>query len=744
MNSCISCAKLIPCPDPDKGITYVCKKFTPKTPPSQKEIASIEEVRRAERSAREADADTSKVSEEEARSSEIDLIAALDEVFDSKTKQPRNLKVDDRDLKEFANYKAFFTGTTWGLKVRPFPRQLFITSALFQEICPFCTDKKLLSILSIPVDMNLDEYLERTVFTRFGVCPKCKRPRTTFEKHFPYRQETKLLLGQRVGKSLFLVAPPILYLTHKYLKIPTPYSMFGLGPTLLVGTMVAQTYAKALEQLWIPYMAYMEQSRWFKEYNALVKDTADRTGEDIYRVTASRVHYPHKMMMVYPSGPNRGTLRGNTRFAVGIDEIEYIDTVSQSEDAVKLNASAIYDSLDRSLLTVRAAHERLYTEGRHSVLGAFGFYASSPVSVNSFLWKSVQGNDETGPTQVYNLPTWDVNPNLPQYSKTIQKAYREDFAKAERDYGAKPAMSDSPFIADRLTIFRHCGPSNNAVEYEYTRIRREHGDLEGRSAKIVAFRTDRYQSMPPAVMSMDAGYSNNSFAISIAYRSDGKKIRHSVLVEVAPRLKENVIDYNRIYTDLLVPLVKTFNVKAVIADRWNSIKLFDDLRAETGVYTEAYIAKMEDFSTFLSYVEGGAVQFPKCEMKETEIFRPEASTDYPHGFQLCPVAHLVYQSATVRSNGRQVVKGRATTDDLFRAAVLSSAFLLDDEFYERHLKGKGTQSENPSDVGLGANAHSSYSMIAIPSPVLEGEYLPRDSAAVSFNPLTMQTERHHV
>lgn len=63
--------------------------------------------------------------------------------------------------------------------------------------------------------------------------------------------------------STMLVAPAATYLLHKYMKLPRPWEVYGLNPTTLFGTVVAQTYQAAYDQLWLPVKTYIEGSTWF-------------------------------------------------------------------------------------------------------------------------------------------------------------------------------------------------------------------------------------------------------------------------------------------------------------------------------------------------------------------------------------------------------------------------------------------------------------------------------------------------
>lgn len=706
--SCMSCQKFYTCSIKNKSPTYLCDKYKPKP------IIDLGDFSWDRTILGSAEIGTTEIQLPE--DAEFHLAAELDTLLDPLTNQPRDLKVDDRDLPEFKNYHDFLTDQRYGLGLAPFSRQLWAMAALFQEICPFCSNPKWLNIEDVPVDGTLDDCRENLVFTNFGKCPKCKKPRTKFEKAFPYRSEFMGLLGQRVGKSTMLVAPSTLYLTHKILKLPKPYMMFGLNPTPLIGTMVAQTYKKAVEQLWLPYKSYMDDCKWFTEFHEIIKDVQNQTGEEIFRVSQTQAYYPHKNVMVYPSGPNKGTLRGNTRFFSAIDEVEFIDTVSGNEEAVKMNAEEVHKSLDRSLATLRAAHEDLYKQGYHSIMNAYGFYVSSPNTARSFLFRSIKSADPAEQTLALHLPTWEVHPKLRRTSKVIQKAFKEDEQKAGRDFGAQPLLGMSNFMESTdLLVSMVDETKTNCVSYVYQKMKSRKANIAlERGARITEMRKPWLSKIPPHIMTFDGGYSNNSFSLMLARRDDNpasksKSIIVSALVEIAPKKGHSVLNYNAIYEKVICPLIKEYNVCAIVADRWNSIKLMDDAHNKFAVHTELYTCKHKDFVLFKSYAESKGFLIPKAEIDKNSIFDSASLTDYPHNFQYKPVAHFIYQCATVQEAGKQVVKGRGSTDDLFRCAVLATTFLLDEVFYKKYFFSVNNSNLSISN-GLVATPYMSYSI----------------------------------
>lgn len=251
--SCMNCSKFMGCLDTKKGHMHVCKLHF-YAPSADKLWLPEEQSKLTHR------ANTAVV----AGPTELDLEKVLDEIYDTNNRVMRDLRVDDRDIKEFPNFWDF-TFSNKGLDAPLFSRQLFACLSLFHEICPTCSNPKYMKhIKDVPVDIKAKNFPEHFQLMEYGVCPKCKRSKLD---HFrertmnPY-QELAGLAGQRVGKSLITAASGA-YLTHKILKLQDPSKVYGILNTTLVGTFVGLTYNASYEQLWLPYKGFLDNSPWF-------------------------------------------------------------------------------------------------------------------------------------------------------------------------------------------------------------------------------------------------------------------------------------------------------------------------------------------------------------------------------------------------------------------------------------------------------------------------------------------------
>ena len=153
--------------------------------------------------------------------------------------------------------------------------------------------------------------------------------------------------------------------------------------------------------------------------------------------------------------------------------------------------------------------------------------------------------------------------------------------------------------------------------------------------------------VPRSVMAIDAGVSNNSFALSVGHVTEKDGVYYRIIdtmIEIAPRRNQDEINFARVSTELIEPLIEELNVGWVIADRWNSIKLLDDLRENCGVETAQYSLKYSDLMYVREFLteESPSVRIPKVEIAYEEIMHVDLEK-YPHCFRYQPVSHFIFQ-----------------------------------------------------------------------------------------------------
>lgn len=424
-------------------------------------------------------------------------------------------------------------------------------------------------------------------------------------------------------------------------------------------------------------------------YNELLDYYIDKyDDETIYQVKDTIIRYKHRGLHLFPSGPNKRTLRGETRVIASIDEIGWFDNSAGSDDKERASAREVYTAMNNSLKTVRVSSKRLIKSGYVNVPQAYGLYISSPSSKGDMIMTMTRTFADSDEVLTIHLPTWKYNPGLRR--SDFDKEYSDNPINAERDFAANPPLSASPFIYDIAIPMALMGTARNRVKYSY-QIKNSH-ERNHKYAKLT--NTNAPATMQPSVLSVDAGYSNNSFALTILSKSLTKADAYTchVMVEVAPQVGIDTINFTLIYKNLLSPLIKAFNVQAVVADRWQSKKILTDIEEEFKIHTEEYSIDRDDFFYCKEYIEDEEklLELPASEMTRDEIESINLDS-YPHCFKYKPVAHFLYQCITVEDTGRDIVKGSGVTDDVFRAFCLGLTCMLDDEWVEEHLKDAKVQ-----------------------------------------------------
>lgn len=420
------------------------------------------------------------------------------------------------------------------------------------------------------------------------------------------------------------------------------------------------------------------------DYHEMLKDHAQKTGEELFTFTTTQLYYKHRALMIYPSGPNRKTLRGKTRFFAATDEFDFFDG-SEESDAIKMNGKEVRTSLNNSLANVRIAWRSALKRDLPNTPGGYGMYVSSPDHAMGVLTQLVQKKENSSSILALNLATWEIHPKLTR--KAIIRAFDPDPMRLDRDFGAQPPLNSNPFMTDPETVAAMAQEDrpNRVVLSTLSEMVKERLRIKPKIEKLIA-----PQRIRPTILALDAGFSNNSFSLAVlgAPLNDkgAEKLTVHALAEITPGRKEGTIDFHSVYENVIVPVIQQLNVQVMLADRWNSLKLLHDAAAEHGIFVDQYSLRYPDFCMVRSYMEAGAIALPRFTMKEAERLSPDL-TKYPQCFKGHPVDHFYFQAITVRDLGKTVDKGMGLTDDIWRAVVLGARFALDEEFAKKYLKG---------------------------------------------------------
>lgn len=631
---------------------------------------------------------------------DFDIARYMDDMEDLETGTLHDLKIDLRDIPLAKNYYDYCFRLS-GKKINPpWARQLWTGAMLMGEICPKCSNPDWLNIMNVPKDfpsVNLPEHL---CFLEKGKCPKCKRTKYDLIQNHGLRDYIQLanVLGQRSGKSSSM-ANYASYLTHRYIKFPNYASLTNSmqASTELTGTFVSLSFAKAIGVMWTPYRKIInEESDWYKQLFQALDHYKGQYGKELYRSSTLYLNFSFKNIRLYPSGPRSTTLRGDTRIFAALDELGLFPLPKgdeeEDENSERANADEAHKSLYNSLTTVNLAYNELLAKGYNTAPPAVLFCVSSPISQRDKMMRLLrESKTEEGSKYILgvNLPTWEVNPYMTRQTPVIAAAYASNAEKAERDYGANPPTVHSRFISTQSVqegVFIN-GQNSHTLIHQFDNPGMIYGKLE-------RIRSFKY----PSVIALDAGSSNNSFGIAAGhYNFDTGKTVVTTLLECTPQQGRRV-DFNLLYSNVILLLAKELNAVGVAADQWQSIDLLHRVKADMGnnplqkprTLAKQYSPKRRDFEAFRGMLEAKNILFPTVNKEDAQFIIDGLVADYRTEMLNKTVQHLMLQMITVRDVGetRCPEKGEGMTDDIFRAAVLLVATIHSPKCMDRLVEAK--------------------------------------------------------
>ena len=625
--------------------------------------------------------------DEDSREKLADL---LSEIIDSPSEIAPDLEIDLRDLPEMPNFYSWCYDPQWGLHGdRPFAMQLAILTNLFAEWCPICSPSSLTDLEKIPVDFPAEDFPETVTFLEHGVCPECHLTRQELinSGHLNPYVEMDGVAGQRSGKTA-MVRMGSTYHLHRWIKVEKPLQQLGLlSNDTLTANLCGLTFKRASDLLWTPIKRTIEEgSPWFSYLHEKLDYYSEKYYRDLYRIYSIGVRYNFKNIFLHPASPNKRTLRGDTRLLTLVDELGWFPHGEDNDERERASANEVYVALDRSLATVRSSVLDLRKRGYTNIPDALAVNIGSPSSYYDkimTLYRTFKGSRDV---YAWKLPTWKFNPKMPHDAPIITKAYHDNPITAERDYGANPPKSKSPYIEDTDQL-KKLFKLKNSLKYRFAKSKSTSGHNQ-RYAHFTGGKISEYGRLP-AVMTLDAGLSNNSFAISLCrLRRTPRKgqpfyIEVCGLAEIIPIPGEMELDYSRIEEHFLIPVIERFNVTLVQADRWQSQKFMSDLERKFDMNTWVWSLSGSDFAWVKENLIAATqsdepeIIFPKLEMKDGEA--EQSSEDYPHNFKLCPASHLMHQLEASEIDGRGVVeKTISSSDDILRAVVQGLSIFLDE------------------------------------------------------------------
>jgi hypothetical protein len=401
-----------------------------------------------------------------------------------------------------------------------------------------------------------------------------------------------------------------------------------------------------------------------------------------------------------------GLTSHNTRALSSVEEIGIFpivntasDEMEEDEEREHANADEVWQSLENSLMTVREEVSHLYRKGINTIPMALNLAISSPMSKKDKMCRLLEEAKNPDAMMLgLQLPTWDINPFMPRDSATIKSAYAKNPEKAERDFGANPpVLSAATFTSQQVVgLFSNDRRNEHRIVYD--------ADEKNLGRTLAHFLKEGTKSVwEPHILSLDAGLTNNAFALALGYRKASTLVVTSILEVVArPGTK---INFPYLYKHVILPMVKDCNVVIVGADRWNSIDMLQQLTEDTAnkVKTLQLSLQPKHFPYFETAVDNGSLDLPMLSMTPEEVM---LSQNFKKDFVGKPIDHLLLQFMTVKYVMGVLTKGEGYTDDMLRALTVLYILAFNPKLHEYTTKfatigsGEGTDDQKKVTRGI--------------------------------------------
>lgn len=382
------------------------------------------------------------------------------------------------------------------------------------------------------------------------------------------------------------------------------------------------------------------------------------------------------------------------------DEIGWM--IAGTSDGIKFDADEIYAALNNSMMTAKEAYLNKLNEGYDNLPAPINFNLSSPSSKKDKICRLYEDSKHDRFMYGIHLSTWEMNPKLPFEGPTMQALKKKNEREFWRDFGAVPPNSSSAFFSSPdlfEDLYQGCNICKIKKVHHFLR------DQEFTYGNLIIPKKEF--NKPNRLLSMDAGFVNNSFAFTILHMTEKNGVKipvYDAIVELIPD-DQAPLNYSKIYDEIIIPMIEQLNIKLVCTDRWQNLKILSDIENDRSLKcrTKQYSVKYSDFLDFRQAVYDRNIIFPKPEILNSEDIERAGNDSYPYGFEGKPVSHFIFQAITVVDlMGKTVAKGEGLTDDLFRAGVLGYTLIMKDE-YAKLFKGGISGSSGSRGIGAIAN-----------------------------------------
>jgi len=434
-------------------------------------------------------------------------------------------------------------------------------------------------------------------------------------------------------------------------------------------------------------------------YHEILKDAAQRRGDDeLFRIKDTFVFYKPAALYMSPASPSRRNLRGRTSIAVAVDEMGHF---AQDGKLVNLSGMEIWRALTNSLITIRPAVRRLRKRGVVNIPMGLAASISSPWEVSDPIMMLYNAAPKTNNMYTMLRPTWQANPDI------TREDLANDFAlnpvASWRDFGCRPPYSAASFVSGLKPFAAVIDKTTKAACVAVNIPIRRANMPVGVSARLKWAWSD---TTIPKIMSLDAGHIKNSFAMSVAHLDSNNRLTYDLFIEVRPR-HNMPVSFRRVYQDVIVPVAKAMNVRVVTGDRWEHVRLMDDLYEDHGIEYLPIRLTYAHFTAWRDDLLRGEFKIPRPELTSDKILNIDG--EEIAYFDNKPVSQFIRQCIRVVDvPGKTVDKPTTGNDDVFRTGVLCHAALGFAEVLEV-LRSGDIVKRGVSAIGVRALA-SGYSI----------------------------------
>ena len=531
--------------------------------------------------------------------------------------------------------------------------QFAVVRDFFELLCPECND-----VDRIITQKDVDR--KDQVLFEHNVCPECGFDKVAHGKQFRNFNELIGVVGMRGGKSV-LVACMSAAIIHELLCVDNLQKQMGLVKSQEIdGAFVAASGEQASETIYGHFRGFYDNSPWFQNYRKALLDLeiADpnlRRG-DLYWSTEKSLHFKDKHIRIKSLTSNSGSIAGKTRIFAVIDELSRMDAGDS-----KRSATEVYRVLKRSLVTIKAAVERLRNKGIYTIPDARMFCISSPIFEDDKAMLLLKQADKAEKMFAFHRTTWEFNPDITK--EDLADEFATDPLGAERDYAANPPGAENPLVHNQA-IIEICVDKGRRSNIQTREVFFEEkiSAFEFAYVKPVVTNLD-YRNLNEYVIHCDPGQKHDSFCMAIGHQEDDITIIDGA-IECRPIPKNNRqgMTPREVYfpamTDIILDLRVKLSIKYISYDRWNSTEQIHRLR-ENKILAFQKNLHRDDHIRFIHAMVSQHIRFPA---KENEFMDPTIA-------RTMPCAKALHELKRLNDDGVRVDHPTGGSNDMIQCYI---------------------------------------------------------------------------